>query len=111
MSALTELSDTNLDNAFAASFDARSIDVAEYYGREIRERLTTVTGFIGGLFGQHRFPKYEARLNYSQSEAAQSSVADAASAAVNSVGNTLKTGGLTLALVALAGVAIYAALK
>lgn len=110
--SLADLSDEVLDGAFAASYDAKDFAAADYYGAEIRDRLTSFWSFAtGAISGAQRFPKFEARLNFSQSEAARVAVQQSAGAVAATVGDTLKSGGLTLAIFALAGIAVYAALK
>lgn len=111
MSGVAALTDNLLDGAFAASYDAKDFAAADYYGAEIRERLISVWSFMSGLTGSQRFPKYEARTGFSQSDAAQKSVQQSAGAVASTVGDVLKTGGFTLAMLALAGVAVYAAVK
>lgn len=111
MTTVSDLSDVNLDAAFAASYDAKAWEVADYYGAEIRERLTSAWSFVSGMTGAQRFPKFEARLNFSQSEAAQKSLQQSAGAVLDDLGGVLKTGGFALAVAALAAVAIYAAVK
>lgn len=109
--SLAALSDSILDGAFAASFDAGDHAAADYYGAEIRDRLTSIRSFAGGLLGEIRFPKFEARLNFSQQEAARVSTQQSAAGVADSIGGVLKTGGMTLALLGLAGIAVYAILS
>lgn len=110
--SLADLSDEVLDGAFAASYDAKDFSAADYYGAEIRDRLTSFWSFAtGAISGAQRFPKFEARLNFSQSEAAKSSVAVAAKSVATAAEDAIKTGGMTFALAVLAGIAIYAAIR
>lgn len=111
MNTVGELTDVNLDAAFAASYDTKSFDVADYYGAEIRERLTSVWSFATGMTGAQRFPKFESRLNFSQSEAARSAAASSSGAVMDAIGDTLKSAGITAAIIALAAVAVYAAAR
>ena len=105
------LSDNLLDGAFAASFDNKDFAAADYYGAEISERLISIWSFATGVTGAQRFPKYEARTGFSQQEAARKSVAVSAGTVADNIGAVLKTGGVALALLALAGIAVYATLR
>lgn len=118
MSGVVALNDAVLDGAYAASYDNGDFTAANYYGAEIVARLITPWSFLTGVLGAERFPKYASRTKFSQSEAAQKSVlgsagslADKAGSLADKVGSALKIGGVTLALVALAGVVVFAATR
>lgn len=102
------LTDAELDAAFAASFDVGDYAAADVYGAYIRERLASFGGAITGLFGGESFPLYGARLNYSQVDAARSSVSDSAGNVASTLGDTFKFGLGGLAVFALVGIAVYA---
>lgn len=110
------LSDGQLDSVFAAYYDAGDNDSAMTVGAEIRSRLATVSGFFSGLIGGHAFPLYEARTNFSQAGAAQSSVSTSASNLAAKAGDAIKTGlgalggGVTVALI-LAGIVYFGLLR
>lgn len=108
---VTGLDDATLDGAYAASYDNKDFTAANFYGAEIRDRLISVWSFVSGATGAQRFPKYEARTGFSQQDAAQKSVKTSAGAVLSNIGGVLSGGGFTLAVLALAGVAIYAALR
>lgn len=111
MSTVSGLSDNLLDGAFAASFDNKDFAAADFYGAEIRERLTSVWSFASGIFGAQRFPKYEARTGFAQADAAQKSLQVSAADAANNAAGALKIGGISLAVLALVGVAVFAATR
>lgn len=96
------LDDVNLDKAFAVSFDARDFVTANWYGGEIRNRLDSVGAFIGGIFGQHRFPLFEARSNFSQETAAKESVTEEVKKTVEKFKSTAKPVFIILAIGAVA---------
>lgn len=108
MNALSDLTDTQLDAAFAASFDVQDFAAADFYGAEIRTRLVSVSGFLTGVFGYDLFPLYEARTGFSQSEAAQSSLAQSAGDTASAIGDKLKLGLGGLAVFAIVAVGVYA---
>jgi hypothetical protein len=103
-----DLTDPQLDAAFAASFDVQDHIAAQYYGDEVRNRLVSVWSFIQGVAGGNRFPLYEARLGFSQSDAAQSSLVDSASNVAENIADNLKIGLGGLAIFALVAVGVYA---
>ena len=70
-----DLSDSELDKYFAASFDAKKSDVYTLQA-EILDRLATVRSFITGVFGSVRFPLYDARGNFKQVDTAQTALKD-----------------------------------
>jgi len=70
------LSDAALDAAFSASYKLGDVATAQRYTEEIINRLANPFSFIGGLFGQQRFPLYEEVSTFNQSDGARESVAD-----------------------------------
>lgn len=92
MSGAELLSDADLDAAFAASYDLHDQVSTAYYAAEISNRLQSVWSFVSGAFGSNRFPLYAARTGFSQSQAAQSSVADSAQNVASAAGSAVKTG-------------------
>lgn len=92
MASIADITDENLDAAFAACYDGQAWNEAMYYGQEIRRRLTTFGAFLGGLVGFSRFPKYDDRMSknpgfVSQIAAAQGSTAQAVADLPQNVGN------------------------
>lgn len=108
MASVADLSDPAIDAAFAASFDVQDHAAALVYGDEIRARLLSVWSFVSGVTGAQRFPLYEARLGFSQSDAAQSSLADSAANVAETISDNLKLGLGGIAVFALVGIAVYA---
>lgn len=94
MSNYSDLSNKQLDAAYAAYFDAGDKGSAVPFASEIAARLSTVSGFFHGLIGSSQFPLYDDRLGKaygiaSQSDSAKKAVSDSAA----KVGSTLKWGG------------------
>jgi hypothetical protein len=87
----SSLSDSVLDDAYAAAAAANDSAAMVAISTEIVNRLATVSGFLEGMFGVSRFPKYEQLTSYSQSGAARSSVADAAGSLATQAENAAKT--------------------
>lgn len=96
------LTDAELDAAFAAAYDLHDQNATVYYSTEIVNRLASLYSFAAGLLGQDRFPLYEARVNFSQSQAAQSSVKDSA----GNIASAAKTGLFALGGGAVVGLAV-----
>lgn len=106
---VADLSDADLDNAFAASHGLGDYITADFYGAEIRDRLISVRSFIGGLFSsESRFPKYERVTQFSQSSAARESVSTAAQNVADTAKNAITLGGGITIVILLAGVALFA---
>jgi hypothetical protein len=72
------LSDAELDIAYAAAFDANNGASVNSYAQEILTRLQTVGSFIEGVFGYTRFPLYNARGAFHQAQIAQSAMKESA---------------------------------
>lgn len=108
---LAALTDAQLDQAFAACWDVRDYAAADVYGGEIRNRLVSPTSFIGGLFGSHRFPLFEARIEFSQSGAAQGSLVDSAGNVVTAVDEAIKSELPYLILGAVAAIVLSVVLR
>lgn len=111
---VASLSDSALDAAFAAEYDARRTGT-KYYGDlsgEISYRVASVWSFVSGAFGSTRFPMWEARTakatGFSQSQAAQASIKASAANVASTAGSILTTGA-TFAIVGLiaAGFLVY----
>lgn len=90
------LTDGELDSAFAACWDIGDYASANLIGEEIRSRLVTFGSFIAGIFGQSRFPLYEARTGFSQAGAAQSSTAQSARNLATTAGQVVQGAGSAL---------------
>lgn len=109
------MTDSMLDDAFAAEFDKGiQYRYSLYYSSmlgEIVGRIASVSGFVFGFVTGSRFPKYEARIDskFNQGDAARTAVKDSAMAVADSVGGFMKTGTL-IAAVVLAGI-IYLKVK
>jgi len=88
---ISQVADSDLDAAYAASYDARDYASSQYYGAEIVKRESSVYSFLTGVSYWPRFPKYEARTGVSFAGMAQSSVSTAASptAVATAVGATI----------------------
>ena len=76
-SDLINVTDSQLDSMYANNFDAGYADT-NIIGFEIVDRLSNVSSFIQGLIGVNRFPLYNARGRFKQSDTAQTSVKDSA---------------------------------
>lgn len=128
MSDLSALSESSLDAAYAACWDARDYAAANFYQAEIIRRMTTVGGYVAGMFsgilGMPVFPEYEKRVSasggYTFGEAALSSVPVGASVAFDSAGSLLSgavsgvagaVGSITAPLILLAGLALVILIK
>lgn len=74
------LSNAELDAAYANAFDTKQLAVAEQYGSTIVGRLASPVGFLSGLIGVDSFPKYQQRYGgtFDQSAVAQTAVTEQA---------------------------------
>ena len=83
------LTDSELDNAYAAYYDAHDAVDAGVLADEIIQRQASVLSFGEGLLGIERFPQYTARTQnvtgFSQVGTAQNAVAKSAGDVVASV--------------------------
>ena len=70
------LSDSDIDQAYAALYDNKDVVGYSVLAQEILDRLSNPWSFIRGVFGSTRFPLYDARGNFHQVEVAQSAVVD-----------------------------------
>lgn len=86
MRTVQDLTDTELDTAYAACWDVKGYDAAHYYQTEIIVRLASPLSFFGGLLGVERFPKYAARSGFDQTAAARESTADSVSNVTDVIG-------------------------
>jgi hypothetical protein len=82
------LSDSELDTAYAASFDAGAAQNTIDFGAEIGFRVQNISSFVAGIFGSNPFPLYAARTGFSVAQAAQGSTI---ASAVN-VAGTIQSG-------------------
>lgn len=108
------LSDADLDQAYAAAWDTKQYPIAEQYGSEIISRLASPWSFVSGILGNERFPKYTQRVrnvgqSFGQVSATRESVADSAANVADAATGALKIGGVALAAVAVIAVVVYAA--
>ena len=67
---LQNLSDKELDKFYADSFGTSR----QYAASEIISRLSSLRSFIGGIFGEERFPLFASISKFSQSNEAQTSI-------------------------------------
>lgn len=131
MNYVSELPNTALDAAYGASFDSKDAASIQFYGAEIRRRLTDVGSFLWSLVGVSEFPIYDAKNatigGTSQVDAAQSSAADAVVNApatiVNAATDVVKGAGevgksvfsavspFVWGAIIVGGIAVYAALR
>lgn len=91
------LTDSELDAAYSAYYDAHDAVDAGVLADEIIQRLASPLSFAEGLFGVSRFPMYTARqqnvTGFNQVQTAQSAAASSAAA----VGTTIKNGVASIA--------------
>lgn len=105
MADMTSLSDSQLDAAYAASYDLGDGPSTAAYGVEIVDRLASGLSFLEGAFGVTRFPLYTARKGFNQVDTAQSSIVQSANNVASTVGHW--TLGIGLPLLLLAGTVFY----
>lgn len=106
------LSDGELDAAFEIAAVARNTSRYVECGGEISQRLQSVASFVGAFLGSNRFPNYEKRSGFNQSDAARTSVSNSAGNLANNAAQ-LASGLFSKALLVLVviGVVIYVAKK
>lgn len=108
------LTDSQLDAAYAAYYDAHDQQDAGVLADEIIQRQASVMSFMEGLVGVERFPLYTARTQavtgFSQVGTAQTAVAQSASHVATSIKNgaTNLIGKFGLGAGVIVGVAVLA---
>lgn len=89
------IEDASLDQAYADAMASQQFDIALQFQQEISYRLQSVSGFLSGLFGSSRFPKYDAIQNnigtYGQVSGAQSAAVQAAGNVANTAVSSVKS--------------------
>jgi hypothetical protein len=109
---VASMTDAQLDAEFELSFVSNNVTRRVECVGEIGNRLMTVSSFLSGLFGGSKFPNYERRSLFVQSNAARSSVATSAGNLAQNAAQVV--GGIfnkALLAVAVIGVVIYVAKK
>ena len=91
------LSDSQLDAAYAAYYDAGDLTSANIYAQVILTRLQSFGSFLEGALGVTRFPLFDARQaatpgGFQQAQAAQSSISTSAGNLASAAGNAIKSG-------------------
>ena len=89
-SDIVNMTDSELDAAFAVAYDTRDGVTEAMTGTEIAGRLAGLKGMIFGLINKPQFPLYSARLaaGYgvaTQTDSAQTAVVDSAKAVASNI--------------------------
>ena len=108
MNSPANLTDPQLDTAFAACWDNRDYVAAQFYATEIVERLISPLSFLGGLMGYERFPLYDARAKFDQVIAARDSVTNSAENLAADAADLMTFGVKGAIIFVLVAVAVYA---
>jgi hypothetical protein len=117
----TTYTDGDLDAAYGAARQIGDMVTASAIANEIINRLSNFSAFVGGVFGQVRFPLYNGyQGTFQQAQAAQSSTIAAAGnlwnntggAVANAVGNAANTATNTInmamvAVIIVGGIVVY----
>jgi hypothetical protein len=108
MNTVADLSDPQLDAAFASCWDNRDFTAAQFYAAEIVNRLISPLSFLGGLVGYERFPLYDARAKFDQVGEARDSVTNSAEKLAANAADMMIFGAKGAIVFALVAVAVYA---
>lgn len=122
----SDLSDSDLDTSYAASYASMQAapgqakvtwsSVVSNEGQEIIDRLKTPWGFVTGIFGATRFPKYDAIQKtggggFQQSTVARTAVATSAADLSKTVGDAVGKLGFAGLGIGVAAIALLILLK
>lgn len=92
MSQFSDLSDSQLDSAYAAYFDAGDIASASLIEQEIITRQESVFSFLESAVGVTDFPLYATRGHFKAVDAAQTAIVDH----TKQVGSAIESGASSL---------------